>query len=96
MAKKQVKIKARTLARHMIKQMNIDDGDVIVLKRTSDPGETLRIFNALRSALGATNRERCIVVVVNELEDIKLLSEAEMEELGWIKAPFIVGAEEEE
>jgi len=42
-----------------------------------------RRFNALRNALGATGREQCIVVVVNEFDEISTISKKEMLSYGW-------------
>ena len=79
MTKKQ---RPRTIARDIVRKMEIDNGDVILLKRGSLP-ESVRMFNALRNALGATGREQCIVVVVNEFDEISTISKKEMLSYGW-------------
>lgn len=78
MAKK----RPRTIAREMLRRVKVQDGDVVVLRR-GEPGETLRVFNALRHALSATDRKRCIVIVTDELEDVKILNKREMLSYGW-------------
>ena len=76
------KARPRTIARDIVRKMEINDGDVVVLKRGTI-SESLRLFNALRNALGATGREKCIVVVVDELDDINKIGRDEMLSYGW-------------
>lgn len=76
------KPRPRTIAREIVRKMEINDGDVVLLKR-GEFTESLRMFNALRNALGATGRERCIIMVVNEWDDVKTLNSREMLTYGW-------------
>ena len=78
------KKRPRTTAREIVRKLQINDGDVVLLKRGSIMEENLRLFNALRNALGATERERCIVAVVDEFSDINAIGKEEMLSYGWL------------
>lgn len=76
----------RELARRFARVVEVNDGDVILIKR--DPtGDVINrdIFDGLASAFASTNRSNCIVVYVNELADVTVLDEKQMEELGWVR-----------
>jgi len=72
--------RARTVAREIIRRVPVEDGDVILMK--SDKTD-LRTFNALRHALAVTGKEKCIIIVVDDFEDIVTVKESEMAGFGW-------------
>lgn len=78
-------MKPRTLARAIARNIPISDGDVVLLKRHDEFSETLKVFNALRNSLAATRRVNCVVVVVDEFDDLIALTEEQMRDYGWCK-----------
>jgi len=73
---------ARSLARRLVRVMDVEDGQVLVIKRTEE-SQNLELFNGLSKALGSSGRQNCIVVSVREFDDISKLNDDEMKELGW-------------
>jgi len=77
---------ARETARAVAKHYEVKDGDLVVLKRNKDNlGENLEVFNALRNSFGLTGRKRCVIMIVDEFDDVTTLSEKDMFEYGWCK-----------
>lgn len=74
----------REFARRFVRVLNVNDGDVILLK-TDNLAENIDMFNGLRHALGATDRKKCLIVAVKELDDVEALSPESMAEYGWYK-----------
>lgn len=77
---------AKQIAHAVAKHLKVENGDVIVLKRNANNlGDSLEIFNALRSAFGLTGREDCLIMIVDELDDVAALGAKDMEQYGWCK-----------
>jgi hypothetical protein len=73
------------MAREIARRLEVNDGDMVVLKKTTDIGDSIQMFNALRNAFGSIGKENVVLVVVDEHDDIRALKEAEMKEYGWCK-----------
>lgn len=75
----------RKLAREIVRKVDVENGDFILIKKGSNITEDIRLFNALRNAFGATGREKVVLAVVEEFDDIKVLNEKEMASYGWCR-----------
>ena len=77
---------ARRQAHAIAKHLDIKDGDILLLKRITDNvGENLEVFNALRNAFGLTGRGRCVIMIVDDFDEVRALSEKDMMNYGWCK-----------
>jgi len=77
------KKRPRTIAREIVRTLPLNDGDVVMIKRSAAIHDDIRMFNAIRNAIGATGRENCIVVVVNDFDEINTIPKSEMLSYGW-------------
>lgn len=81
---------AKQIARAVAKHLKVENGDVVVLKRNANNlGDSLEIFNALRNAFGLTGRKECLIMIVDEFDDIMALGQKDMEQYGWCKCPEV-------
>jgi len=88
---------AREIANAIAKHIKLDDGDILLMKRNpNDIGENLEVFNALRNAFGLTGRKRCVIMIVDDFNDVTTVSEAEMATYGWCKCGDIWNDDDEE
>lgn len=79
------KNKRMNLVKDFIRNVPVDDGDFILIKKASDLAESIRVFNALRTAFGAVGKQKVVVAIVDEFDEIKVLGEKEMAEYGWYR-----------
>jgi hypothetical protein len=77
--------KTRTIAREIARRLEVSDGDLVVLKKTTDIGDSIQMFNALRNAFGSIGKEKIVLVVVDDHDDIRVLKEEEMADYGWCR-----------
>jgi hypothetical protein len=87
------RIRARTIAREIARRLDVEDGDMIVIKKTSDITDSVRMFEALRNAFGAIGKEKVILAVVDDHDDIRLLKEKEMLSYGWCRCADDISGE---
>jgi hypothetical protein len=78
-------ISARKVAREIARQLKIEDGDVILIKTHTQIADSVKIFEAIRKALGWQGKERCMLIVVDEFDDLKVMKEKHMNEYGWYR-----------
>jgi hypothetical protein len=74
----------REFARRFVRVLEINDGDVILLK-SENVADNLDMFNGLRSALASVGKKKCLLVAVQELDDVRTLSPTSMAEYGWYR-----------
>ncbi len=88
-------MRPRTAARDIARRLEVNDGDVVLLKMTGG-GNNFdgRTFEALRNAMYHTDRKRCVVIAVGDLSDIDVLNEDDMNDLGWYRKPTDGGDDE--
>ncbi|MHA2046500.1 MAG: hypothetical protein ACW99G_17065 [Candidatus Thorarchaeota archaeon] len=72
-----------TVRKRDMKKLNIQDGDVVVVKRFD--GLTAQAIDWLAEQFGEKGFGNCIVVVVDKMSDIKSLDENVMKHYGWIR-----------
>jgi len=96
MAKNRVRSVVREIARRVV----IEDGDFILIrKRTLE--NPVATVNSLVAHLRAIDYKKCVVCVVDDFEDFKVVNEREMLDYGWLKKPvgydeMVAALEEEE
>ena len=74
------------MARMIARVHKVKDGDLVVLKRNQQNlGKNLEVFNALRNSFGLTGRKRCVIMIVDDFDDVAALGEKDMFEYGWCK-----------
>lgn len=82
-------VSARKHVREAIRRLEIEDGDIVLVKRDSIPGSGTtaeRVYlNSFAEILGNTGREKCVIIIVNDFEDIRTLKTHDMMEHGWVK-----------
>lgn len=82
-------VSARKDVREAIRRLEIEDGDVVLVKRDAIPGKgstaERAYLNSFATVLGNTGREKCIVVIVNSFDDIATLKPHDMMEHGWVR-----------
>ena len=86
-----MKARIRNIVRDAINKLEIEDGDVILVKQGTPVGEH-RTFAQFAQLLGRSGRPRCICVIVDDFDDLSVVSKEDMEAHGW----KWVGADEEE
>lgn len=64
--------------------LQVNDGNIILVKRGGYLS-TERSLNDLAASLGRTGRGRCILILVDEFDDLSVLSEEEMGKHGWVR-----------
>jgi hypothetical protein len=74
--------KVRNVVRDAIRRLKINDGDIVLVKGESRMAQQSN-FESFAQYLGKTGRERCIVCVVADFDDLTVLDEAEMNKRGW-------------
>lgn len=74
------KLRARTVAREIARRLAVEDGDVILMKSSKTD---MRTFEALRHSLAVTGREKCLIIVVDEFDDVAVMKPHEMASFGW-------------
>lgn len=83
-------VSARKTVREAIRKLDIENGDVVLVKRSTIPGGSthagIRAYiDSFSTVLGNTGREKCIIVVVDELDDLQILNNHEMAKAGWVR-----------
>lgn len=81
---------ARKFVREAVRRLEIEDGDVIVIKQDAIPSGFDRngieaFLSSFSTVLGNTGRERCVVVVLEDLDAITALDTMQMMEYGWVR-----------
>lgn len=71
-------------ARRFLKVMPINDGDILMVRADSMPARRDAI-DAMSRALSKTDRENVILIVVDEFDDLSVVNEVSMNELGWFR-----------
>lgn len=66
-----------------LKLMTVTKGDVLAVRRV--PGLTQENIDWLADALSRAGLDGCIVVVVNQMSDVRVLSEHIMNQHGWFR-----------
>lgn len=88
-------MRPRTMVREIARKLKVEDGDIIVMKiPKGNNNMDGRTFDAMRNAMYATNRRNCVVVAVKDLEEIEVLDERAMNQLGWFRGPATTDEEE--
>lgn len=82
MAKQHV-LRARTIARQIASNLEICNGDLVLLKKSDNDHEDIKIFNSLRMALGRSNRKQCVIMFLKDFDDVRIVGEVEMKTYGW-------------
>jgi hypothetical protein len=72
-----------------IKRLNITDKSVVVIKQGTDMAQHGNL-NALAQTVGDAGFEGVVVVIAEELDDIKVLNEKAMNEHGWVKTSSVI------
>ena len=72
------------LAKQIAKKLKLEDGNVILLKSGSIAAQKMNM-DLLSGILFSTKRPNCVLIVVDEFDDLSILGEAKMNELGWYK-----------
>ena len=72
------------MVRDAIRKLEIEDGDVVLVKHGT-PLSQKDNFHSFARTLGRTGRERCIVVVVDEFDDLTVLDPVGMLQHGWVR-----------
>jgi len=79
------KLKIRTLVRKTIRALNVKDGDVILLKINTEGINDKKQVNAFANAIRAGGRPNCVLIALDNFDDLDVLNEEDMEKHGWIK-----------
>lgn len=77
-------MKRKRRIRNDTRALRVNDGDVVLIKRNGYLA-TERNLNDLAASLGRTNRGRCILILVDNFDDLNVLTEEEMEKNGWVR-----------
>lgn len=77
-------MKRKQRIRNDTRALRVNDGDIILVKRDSHLIAE-RNLNDLATSLGRTGRGRCILIVVDDFDDLSILTEEEMRKHGWIR-----------
>lgn len=77
-------MKARRVVREATRVLDLKDGDVLVFDKSKAPLRYADI-EAISKHLGMTGRERCLVVIVQDMDGVHLLDEEQMRERGWVR-----------
>lgn len=77
-------MKPRTIIRQAIQKLTINNGDVLLIKKGSELAEQ-KNFDYFAKHLGKTGREKCLLIRVNNFNDMATLDEKNMNGIGWYK-----------
>lgn len=83
------------LAKQIAKKLQLKDGDIILLKSGSVAAQKGNM-DLLSGILGYTDRPNCVLIVVDEFDDLSILDEAQMNELGWYREAAMVSEDFEQ
>jgi hypothetical protein len=64
--------------------MHINNGDILAIKYQTENANKDAI-DAITDALGKIGLDQCLVIVVNDFDDLTTLNETDMGRLGWYK-----------
>lgn len=73
-------MKPRSETRAAIRKLDIANGDVMLVKRGSLSDAA---FDYLAKHLGRTGRGQCVLIRVDNFDDVKTLNEDSMKQMGW-------------
>lgn len=82
-------MKRKHRIRNDTRALQVNDGDVILVKRGGYLA-TERNLKDLATSFGRTGRGQCILILVDEFDDLSVLNEEAMEKHGWIRGRKIV------
>lgn len=80
------KTKLRTAVRQAISTHNIRNGDIVLLRRGTPLANEVSL-KSMGSALARQGYPRCVLAVVDRFDDLTILNETQMNELGWQRIP---------
>jgi len=70
--------------KHIVKRLRIKDGDILAIQHGTWLAKRDKI-EMLGEFLGKSSRGRCLVIVLNDLDDVANLNEQAMNKHGWYK-----------
>jgi len=76
-------VSVRQMSR-ILRKMHINNGDILAIKYQTENANKDAI-DAITEALGKIGLEKCLVIVVNDFDDLTALNETDMGRLGWYK-----------
>lgn len=77
-------MKRKQRIRNDTRALKANDGDIILVKRGSHLTAE-RNLNDLAASLGRTGRGRCILIIVDDFDNLSILTEEEMGKHGWVR-----------
>lgn len=82
-----VLLSRKQLYKH-IQKLVLHDGDVLLIKETS-PTAKREVIQGILDALGRVGRKNIILVVVDDFDDLSVLTEQDMAKHGWFRVPAL-------
>lgn len=70
--------------RRTVRLLDVHDGQVLAIKRGTSLAN-MDSINALSKAFASTKRGDVIIIVVDEFDDLTVLSEQQMSQAGWAR-----------
>lgn len=75
----------RTFVRTAIRVHKVNDGDVILLKANTSEIASKQQVHDFANAIRAGGRHNCVLIALDDFDDLRVLNEEDMEKHGWVR-----------
>lgn len=75
----------RNLVRTALRVHKVQDGDVILLKANTSEIASKQQVHDFANAIRAGGRHNCVLIALDDFNDLRVLNEEDMEKHGWVR-----------
>lgn len=75
----------RNFVRTAIRVHKVNDGDVILLKANTSEIASKQQVHDFANAIRAGGRHNCVLIALDDFNDLQVLNEEDMEKHGWVR-----------